>query len=85
MKLSKTQLRRIIREEKRKLTRSKKVLREFSHLDEEAHTIVDMIVEKACNEGLVADEDAWRLQEIVENVLLGGQSGDPFRFSQEDY
>ncbi len=74
MKISKRQLRRIIREEKQKL--------QEGHLDEEAYEIVDMIVNKACDEGLVADEDAYRLQEIVEHALMGGDSGIPFRFSQ---
>jgi len=85
MKLTKNQLKRIIKEEKSKILQEKRLLREFSHSDEQAHSIVGMIVDKACIEGLIAEEDAWRLQEIVEYALLGGESGDAFRFAAEEH
>ncbi len=84
MKITKRQLKRIIKEEKAKILKEKRLLREFNHPDEDAYSIVDMIVGRAVDTGLIDGELAGELQEVVKWALLGGDSGILFRFSMEE-
>ena len=84
MGITKRQIQKIIKEEKAKILKEKRLLKEFNHPDEDAHEIVDMILGRAVDTGFIDGEYAAELQEIIEWALLGGDSGIPFRFSIEE-